>query len=369
MKKINKLLLVGCTALLSVSSFAYAVIIDPPAPTTRPITVLNAGFENGAVNSGSFYSYRLDNSTNTPPWQGDDVAGSKVLLMSDLNGVDPIYTYQTPWISGSHKAMVLGYNVSGTIWQTVSENLAADATYQLKLYHGKRRGTSGTTTWDIGLVVGNYGPDKIQGTDWEYIARNTNLPQHSTWAHGWIIGTPDELIGEASAVGSQWIGQPISIVLAGTNGAIFDEVSLAAIVPGEVGKYLGEQITVKLRDTNTGDVLETHNIVLSGDGTYSFPTTQTGVCDVVVKASHWLAKSMPVTIDADGNGTVDLSLVNGDAVESNEVDWDDYNAVVDAFGSLPGDSNWNANADLDGTGEVDWDDFNIAVDNFGAVGE
>ena len=64
-----------------------------------------------------------------------------------------------------------------------------------------------------------------------------------------------------------------------------------------------------------------------------------------------------------------ISLTNGDVVESNEVDWDDYNALVDAFGSLPGDANWNLNADLDGTGEVDWDDFNIVVNSFGAVGD
>ena len=64
-----------------------------------------------------------------------------------------------------------------------------------------------------------------------------------------------------------------------------------------------------------------------------------------------------------------ITLTNGDVVDNNEVDWDDYNAVVDAFGSLPGDSNWNANADVDGTGEVDWDDFNIvSIDNFGSVG-
>jgi hypothetical protein len=42
--------------------------------------------------------------------------------------------------------------------------------------------------------------------------------------------------------------------------------------------------------------------------------------------------------------------------------------LVAAFGSVPGDSTWNPNADLDGDEEVTLQDFGILVKNFGLVG-
>jgi hypothetical protein len=43
--------------------------------------------------------------------------------------------------------------------------------------------------------------------------------------------------------------------------------------------------------------------------------------------------------------------------------------MVAAFGSLPGDSNWNPSADLDGDDEVTLFDFGILVRNFGMIGD
>jgi hypothetical protein len=47
----------------------------------------------------------------------------------------------------------------------------------------------------------------------------------------------------------------------------------------------------------------------------------------------------------------------------------DFGALVAAFGSIPGDSNWNAEADLDGDEEVTLFDFGILVANFGDFGD
>ena len=43
--------------------------------------------------------------------------------------------------------------------------------------------------------------------------------------------------------------------------------------------------------------------------------------------------------------------------------------ILEAFGALEGDPNWNANADLDGSGEVDLLDLNLILENFGMLGE
>ncbi len=43
--------------------------------------------------------------------------------------------------------------------------------------------------------------------------------------------------------------------------------------------------------------------------------------------------------------------------------------LVAAFGSIPGDSNWNPNADLDGDDEVTLHDSGVLVRNFGLTGD
>jgi len=47
----------------------------------------------------------------------------------------------------------------------------------------------------------------------------------------------------------------------------------------------------------------------------------------------------------------------------------DFGALVAAFGSQPGDANWNPDADLDGDAEVTLFDFGVLVRNFGAMGD
>jgi hypothetical protein len=68
-------------------------------------------------------------------------------------------------------------------------------------------------------------------------------------------------------------------------------------------------------------------------------------------------------------GAVSVSLVNGDIDGDNDVTLYDFAALVQAFGSASGDSNWNPNADLDGDGEVTLYDFGILVSSFGLSGE
>ena len=57
--------------------------------------------------------------------------------------------------------------------------------------------------------------------------------------------------------------------------------------------------------------------------------------------------------------------VDGD----NEVTLFDFGELVAAFGTVAGDSAWNADADLDGDGEVSLFDFGVLVRSFGSVGD
>ena len=100
-----------------------------------------------------------------------------------------------------------------------------------------------------------------------------------------------------------------------------------------------------------------------------FIDVNSGIYGISLKASHWLRK-----LTADFNVDVStifgaVTLINGDVVESNEVDFFDINSVRAAYGSALGDENWNDRADLDGSGEVDFFDINIARSNYGQGGD
>jgi hypothetical protein len=56
-----------------------------------------------------------------------------------------------------------------------------------------------------------------------------------------------------------------------------------------------------------------------------------------------------------------LGDVNGDEV----IDFADISAVEDAFGAVPGDSNWDPKCDLNGDGIINMQDLGIVTRNYG----
>jgi len=127
-------------------------------------------------------------------------------------------------------------------------------------------------------------------------------------------------------------------------------------------------VTIEIRNPGDTSPLETHVVTLNGSSQYSFNTTRNGRFDVAAKASHWLRHTR-ARVAITGDVTVDFSVVNGDVDGDNEVTLFDFGEMVAAFGSLPGDSNWNPSADLDGDDEVTLFDFGILVRNFGMIGD
>jgi hypothetical protein len=63
-------------------------------------------------------------------------------------------------------------------------------------------------------------------------------------------------------------------------------------------------------------------------------------------------------------GTIKITIP-GDIDGSGKVIWKDLVILGRAYGSKPGDDNWNPNADIDGSGKVDWLDLNILGMNYG----
>lgn len=161
--------------------------------------------------------------------------------------------------------------------------------------------------------------------------------------------------------------------------AIYQAVSLpAGVIAGNVdlqafsGIVAGRQAVAEVLDPNTWAVLDTATVTLDAGGNYSFTTSVRGTVRIAMKASHWLRRARPDTVELDndeGVGGVNFSLKNGDCDGDNEVTIGDYAILSAAFGSMEGNPNWDEEADLDGDGEVTIGDYAILSSNFGEFGD
>lgn len=111
------------------------------------------------------------------------------------------------------------------------------------------------------------------------------------------------------------------------------------------------------------------NVTLDGEGRFHIPlAVRPGTYDVSLWGSPWLKKTLR-NVRFPLKTPLHFKLINGDIDGDNEVTLFDFSRLVEAFGSIAGDGNWNPRADLDGDKEVTLFDFSILVRNFGATGD
>ncbi len=130
------------------------------------------------------------------------------------------------------------------------------------------------------------------------------------------------------------------------------------------------QATLEIRNVGSTTPIESHTIALFASSGYSVVTSVSpGTYDIAIKPNHWLRhKRGSIAVGTTG-ATVDFSVANGDVDEDNEITIGDYAQLSAAFGSVPGDGNWNALADLEGDLEVTIGDYAILSQNFGMLGD
>jgi hypothetical protein len=152
-------------------------------------------------------------------------------------------------------------------------------------------------------------------------------------------------------------------------------------------------LTLEFREPGTQNVLFRKSIALNvntlpdaggGVGSFKLNGITPGLYDIAVKSyvqdrfgehyefSHWLralARNVPVPAAGSGSVPVMLRVINADADNDNEITLLDFGLLVQAFGTVRGDSGWNQAVDFDGDEEVTLFDFGILVRNFGLLGE
>jgi hypothetical protein len=128
---------------------------------------------------------------------------------------------------------------------------------------------------------------------------------------------------------------------------------------------------LELRTPGTTTVVARPTATVLAPGAVEFTAPAAGTYDVALKLGTHLRKRWGgVTVTAGGTVTLSAaSLVNGDASGDNTVSITDAAKVSAALGTRPGDTKWNASADLDGDGVVTSKDYNIVVNNLYKQGD
>jgi len=192
--------------------------------------------------------------------------------------------------------------------------------------------------------------------------------------------TPLTFVFEAGTVTDVITTGSVSVLGTATNGEISITGPTAPTVNGQVifqGRPSSPDaswvntLTVVVYEQGTSTVVDTYAVTTNSTGGFSFVFDHApGTYDIGAKGSHTLSRlEVGVVIDS-ATTNIDFGiLLEGDCDNSDVVDIVDFGIVGDAYGTVPGDANWDERADLNGDGVVDIYDFDLVADNYGLFGE
>ncbi len=125
-------------------------------------------------------------------------------------------------------------------------------------------------------------------------------------------------------------------------------------------------------------VLSSALVPLGEDGSFIATSPGSTKYRIRIKASHWLAKVLPVNLTSTDVSGISMSLINGDIDGDNAITVFDYSVLSDYFDKTSADTDWNtvgangarpSDADLDGDGAITVFDYSILSDHFDMVGD
>ncbi|MBX7135894.1 MAG: hypothetical protein K1X67_24765 [Fimbriimonadaceae bacterium] len=317
---------------------------------------LSYGYDTYAGVQGGWAQFGVGTQDHAAIWYGT------ALSFVDLNP------------TGSTRSRVNG------IWETTQAGFATfDSVQRAGIWNGSR--DSWVSLHPIGATFSEaldiFGPRQVgQATIggiphaimWEgkaegYVDLNACLPSHlnsATAASIWDDGTNIYIVGfgwHSQTITPYeallWIGT-VEVHLTGT--VEFGDLSSRTRQPNPV--------VLEFRDPGTTMVVGTRVATLNATGGFDVTVPAALPLDVSIKEDTWLRRTMLVN-----TGPITLNLVNGDCDKDNEVGIGDYAILSSAYGSAPGEVNWNASADLNRDDVVDIADYAILSSNYGRSGD
>lgn len=133
------------------------------------------------------------------------------------------------------------------------------------------------------------------------------------------------------------------------------------------------EATLEIRDSSGGSLIQSIQVQLSPTGAFSLTDPAPyvgGAYTLYLRQGTWLGKLSPTfNTTSVPLVNVNLTLINGDVNQDNEVGPADFSLLAAAFGSFDGDPNYTNAADLNDDGEVGPSDFAILAASFGEFGD
>jgi len=133
-----------------------------------------------------------------------------------------------------------------------------------------------------------------------------------------------------------------------------------------------EPFVVKLFEPgNLTNVLWTGVATTNNTGVFTIDNIPPGTYDIGIKNWTCLSELVTnVTVGANETTVVDFGTTReGDADGNDAVIAIDFSLLAGAFGSIPGDPNWNANCDFDRNDAITATDFSLLAGSFGQCGD
>ena len=144
-------------------------------------------------------------------------------------------------------------------------------------------------------------------------------------------------------------------------------VSLEAVAAGKMGQPI--VFTLTPTGTTTGAVT-TQTVTLNAQtGAFTLTDVPPGTYILGAKGSKWLRKDTPISTLNGSVAGLNISLLGGDLNDDNKINIFDYLVLSNAYNSVPGDANWNPNADIDCNGRVNIFDYLILSQNYQKQGD
>lgn len=224
------------------------------------------------------------------------------------------------------------------------------------------------------VVVGNLvvdSPDLVHAFRWtpERGLEDLNVP-YASLLQGVVLQSAEAIsadgrfiVGRALVSGSTYQG-----FLLDTGESLSAEIRGIAHLEGFLGDPAALAGTLELRHPGHSDVIQQYTVTFDGLGRFDLTTPLNGIWDISLHVPRFLKRTI-CKVPVFGRVQLSLSLLSGDIDSDNEVTLFDFGRLVAAFGSNPGDRNWDGMADLDGDQEITLYDFALLVRNFGRTGD
>jgi C1A family cysteine protease len=227
--------------------------------------------------------------------------------------------------------------------------------------------TAGTIDYDAGVPMGNPAvtTDFVVATV-EFQAKVVTAGTALTF-----VFTP-ALRQTAVYVGADDVLDPSGVV----NGSVI--IHQAAVLEGEIwlqgrpaaphASWITELTVTFLQE---GVVVRTENVTTDDVGNFTIPAVAAGTYDICVKSPRALSELETGVVMVSGAATpVNFGILReGDADNDDAISLADYALLYAAYGSAPGDANWNDNCDFNRNEAVDLGDYALLYANYGQVGD